>query len=67
VELSSSSDETPTSSRSIYLREIHRQIGRNDKLQRQLAHSTKLLREAELIAIGEGNAPEPQAVLPLTL
>ncbi len=67
VELSSSSDDAPTSSRSIYLREIHRQIGRNEKLQRLLAHSTKFLRDAERIAIGEGNAPAPPAVRPLTL
>jgi hypothetical protein len=67
VELSSSSDEAPTSSRSIFLREIHCQIGRNEKLQRRLAHSTKLLRNAERIAIGEGNAPAPQAIRPLTL
>ena len=32
VELSSSSDEAPTSSRSICLREVHRQIDRNEKL-----------------------------------
>jgi hypothetical protein len=65
VELASSSDEAPTSSRSIYLRAIHRQIDHNEMLQRRLAHSTKLLREAERIAIGEGNAPAPQAVRPL--
>ncbi len=34
-------------------------------LQRRLAHSTKLLRDAERIAMGEGNAPAPQAVRPL--
>jgi hypothetical protein len=34
----------------------------NEMLQRQLAHSTKPLRDAEHIAIGEGNAPAPQAV-----
>jgi hypothetical protein len=67
VELSSSSDEAPTSSRSIDLQEIRRQIDRNEKLQRRLAHSTKLLRDAERIAIGEGNAPAPQAVRPLAL
>ncbi len=54
-----------SSSRSIYLREIHRQIDHNEMLQRRLAHSTKLLRDAECIAIGEGNAPAPQAVRPL--
>ncbi len=67
VELDSSSDEAPTSSRSIYLREIHRQIDHNEILQRRLAHSTKLLRDVERIAIGEGNAPAPQAVRPLAL
>ncbi len=67
VELDSSSDEAPSSSRSIYLREIHRQIDHNEMLQRLLAHSTKLLRDAELIAIGEGNAPAPQVVRPLAL
>ncbi len=65
VELDSSSDEAPTASRSIYLLEIHRQIYHNEMLQRQLAHSTKLLRNAERIAMGEGNAPAPQAVRPL--
>jgi hypothetical protein len=39
VELDSSSDEAPTSSRSIYRREIHRQIDHNEMLQRRLAHS----------------------------
>ena len=67
VELDSSSDEAPTSSRSIYLREIHRQIDHNEMLQRRLAPSTKLLRDAERIAIGEGNAPAPQAVRLLAL
>jgi hypothetical protein len=67
VELSSSSDEAPTSSRSFYLREIHRQIDHNEMLQRRLAHSTKLLRDAERISIGEGNAPASQAVRPLAL
>ncbi len=67
VELGSSSDEAPTSSRSIYLREIHRQIDHNEMLQRRLVHSTKLLRDAERISIGEGNAPAPQAVRPLAL
>ncbi len=57
--------EAPTSSRSLCLREIHRQIDHNKMLQRQLAHSTKLLRYAERIAMGEGNAPAPQAVRPL--
>jgi hypothetical protein len=65
VELDSSSNEAPTSSRSIYLREIHRQIDHNEMLQRQLAHSTKLLRDADRIAMGEGNAPATQAVRPL--
>jgi hypothetical protein len=46
VELDSSSDEAQTSSRSIYLREIHRRIDHNEMLQRRLAHSTKLLRDA---------------------
>jgi hypothetical protein len=36
-------------------------------LQRRLAHSTKLLRDAKRIAIGEGNAPAPQAVRSLAL
>ncbi len=54
VELDSSSDEAPTSSRSIYLRKIHRQIDHNEMLQRQLAHSTKRLRDAERITMGEG-------------
>jgi hypothetical protein len=67
VELDSSSDEAPTSSRSIYLWEIHSQIDHNEMIQRRLAHSTKLLRDAERIAIGEGNAPAPQAVRPLAL
>ncbi len=67
VELDSSSDEAPTSSRSIYLRAIHRQIDHNEMLQLRLAHSTKLLRDAERIAIGKGNAPAPQAVRPLAL
>jgi hypothetical protein len=77
VELDSSSDEAPTSSKCIYLREIHRQIDHlreihrqidhNEMLQRRLTYSTKLLRDAERIAIGEGNAPAPQAVLPLAL
>jgi hypothetical protein len=67
VELDSSSDEAPTSSRSIYLREIHRRIDHNEMLQRRLAHSTKLLRYAERIAMGEGNPPAPQAVCPLAL
>ena len=75
VELDSSSDEAPTSSKCIYLREIHRQIDHlreihrqidhNEMLQRRLTYSTKLLRDAERIAIGEGNAPAPQAVRPL--
>ncbi len=62
VGLDSSSDEAPTSSRSIYLLEIHRQIDHNEMLQRRLAQSTKLLRDAERIAMGEGNPPAPQAV-----
>jgi hypothetical protein len=62
VELDSSSDEAPTSSRSIHLREIHRQIDHNEMLQRRLGHSTKLLRDAERIAMGEGSAPAPQVV-----
>jgi hypothetical protein len=64
VELESSSNEAPTSSRSIFLREIHRQIDHNEMLQRRLAHSTKLFRDAERIAMGEGNPPAPQAVRP---
>jgi hypothetical protein len=41
VKLDSSSDEAPTSSRSIYLREIHCQpeIDYNEMLQRRLAHA----------------------------
>jgi hypothetical protein len=62
VELDSSSGHTPTSSRSIYLREIHRQIDHNEMLQRRLAHSRKLLHDAERIAMGEGNVPASQAV-----
>jgi hypothetical protein len=62
VELDSSSDEAQTSSRSIYLREIHSQIDHNKMLQRRLAHSTNLLRDAERIAMGEGDPPAPQAV-----
>jgi hypothetical protein len=62
VELDFSSDEAPTSPRSIYLREIHLQIDHNEMLQRRLAHSTKLLHNAERIAMGEGNALAPQAV-----
>ncbi len=65
VELDSSSDEAPTSSRSIYLLEIHLQIDHNEMLQLLRAHSTKLLCYAERIAMGEGNAPAPQAVRPL--
>ncbi len=65
VELDSSSNEAPTSSRSIHLQEIHRQIDHNEMFQRQLAHSTKLLRDAERIAMGEGNPPAPQAARPL--
>jgi hypothetical protein len=56
VELDSSSDEALTRSRSIYLREIHRQIDHNEMLHRLLAHSTKLLRDAERIAVGDGNS-----------
>ncbi len=67
MKLSSSRDKAPISSRSIYLREIHHQIDHNEKLQRRLAHSTKLVRDAERIAIGEGNDPAPQAVRPLAL
>jgi hypothetical protein len=67
VELDSSSDKAPTSSRSIYLREIHRRTDHNEMLQRRLAHSTKLLRNAERNAMGEGNAPAPQAIRPLAL
>jgi hypothetical protein len=44
VELDSSSDEAPTSSRYIYLCEIHRQIDHTEMLQRRLAHSTNLAR-----------------------
>jgi hypothetical protein len=66
VELDSSSDKAPTSSRSIYLREIHRKTDHNEMLQ-WLAHSTKLLRNAERIAMGEGNAPAPQAIRSLAL
>jgi hypothetical protein len=65
VELDSSSEEAPTSSRSIYLLEIHRQIDHNEIIRRWLAHSTKLLRYAERIAMDEGNAPTPQAVRPV--
>jgi hypothetical protein len=65
VELDSSSKEAPTSSRSIYLREIHSQIDHNEMLQRRLAHSAKLLRDAERIAMCEGNPSAPQAVRPL--
>jgi hypothetical protein len=65
VDLDSSSDEAQTSSRSIYLREIHRQIDHNEMLQRRLAHSTKILRNAERTAMGEENAPGSQAVRPL--
>ena len=45
-------------------REFHRQIDDKVMLQRRLAHSIKLLRDAERIAMGEGNAPAPQAVRP---
>ncbi len=62
VELDSSSDEAPTSSRSIYLLEINRQIDHNEMFQCRLAHSTKLLRDAERIAMGDDNPPAPQAV-----
>jgi hypothetical protein len=44
---------------------IHRRIDHNEMLQRKLAQSTKLLRDAAHIAIGEGNTPAPQAVRPL--
>jgi hypothetical protein len=54
VELDSSSDEAPTSSRSIYLREIHLQIDHNEMPQCRLAHNTKLFRDAERIAMGKG-------------
>jgi hypothetical protein len=64
VEHDSSSDEAPTASRSIYLQKIHRQIDHNDTLQRRLADSTKLLRDAEPIAMGNENDPAPQAVRP---
>jgi hypothetical protein len=43
VELDSSRDKAPTCSKSIHLREIHRQIDHNEMLQRWLGHSTKLL------------------------
>ncbi len=59
VEHDSSSDEAPTASRSIFLRGIHHQIDGNDMLQRRLAHSTKLLRNAERIAMGNGRNPAP--------
>jgi hypothetical protein len=62
VELDTSSDEAPTSPRSIYLREIHRQIDHNEMFQRRLAHSIKLLLDAERFAMGEVNASAPQAV-----
>jgi hypothetical protein len=65
VELDSSSNKAPTSSRSIYLQKIHRQIDHNEMRQLRLAHSTKFPRDAERIAMGEGNAPAPQAVRPL--
>jgi hypothetical protein len=45
-----------------YLLEIHREIDHNEMLQRRLAHSTKILRDPEHIAMGEGNALAPQAV-----
>jgi hypothetical protein len=61
------SDEAQTSSRFIYLREVHRQIDHNEMLQPRLANSTKLLRDAERIAMGKGNAPAPQVVRPLAL
>jgi hypothetical protein len=54
VELDSSSNEAPTSSRSICLREIHCQIDHKEVLKRRLAHSTKLLRDAERIAMAHG-------------
>ncbi len=66
VELDSSSDEAQTSSRSIYLREIHwhSQIDHCDNLnkivQRRPAHW-----HSTIIAMREGNAPAPQAVRPL--
>ncbi len=65
VEHDSSRDEVPTASSSIYLRKNYRQIDHSDMLQRRLAHSTKLLRDAERIAIGDGSDPAPQAVRPL--
>jgi hypothetical protein len=66
VELDSSSDEAPTASKSIYLLEIHSQIDHNEMLQGRLAHSTKILRDVERlqVAVGDGNAPAPQAVRP---
>jgi hypothetical protein len=55
-----------THSRSIYLQEIHCQIDHNEMLQRWLAHSTKLLRNAERIAwrrkrscTSDGSFPRP--------
>jgi hypothetical protein len=59
VEVASSNDEAPTASRSIYLREIHRQIDHNDMLQPRLANSTKLLQNEERIAMGDGKDPTP--------
>ncbi len=52
MELDSQSNKAPTSSRSIYLQEIpsHLQIDHNEILQRRLAHSTKLFRNAGSIA-----------------
>ncbi len=52
----SSSDEKSTSSRGVYLLAIHRQIDHhNNMLQRRLEHSTKVLRYAEHLAMGDGN------------
>jgi hypothetical protein len=55
VELDSSCDEAPTASKSVNLLEIHHQIDHNDMLRCQLAHSTKLLCDAELIAMSNNS------------
>jgi hypothetical protein len=63
VELDSSSDKARLPPDQF----ICRQIDHNEMLQRRLAHSTKLLCDAERIAIGQGNPPAPQVVRPLAL
>jgi hypothetical protein len=52
----SSSDEESASSTEVYLRAIHKQIEHNGMLQRRIENSTKVLRNAERLVMGD---PEP--------